>query len=193
MESVLYSYSEKGMQEEAKRLLGEHPDIDINWNNPRNYNQTALHAACKAGHVNIVSLLLSHPLIDVNSRDIDGGTPFYRSCVHGSTACAKFLLDDPRVAPNEKNYEGNTPLWTASFWGHLDTVKMWIASGKEIGLGQPGNVKSDPILGVQDGENFRGVSVGREKNEFIKLLERFKSDPDGVRSELRTKEFVGVL
>ena len=85
------------------------------------------------------------------------------------------MLKDSRVKVNEPTGNGFTPLWIASFNGHLDVIKWWIASGREMDLGKPGDVKMDAI----------GVAKKNGKTEVVSLLERFKSDATKTRSEVR--------
>jgi len=74
--------------------------------------------------------------------------------------------------------DGWTPLWWAARCGFLDGIKWWIASGREIDLGKPGDVdKTDAIGGAKQG--------GR--TEVVTLLERFKSDATKTRSEVRNE------
>ena len=86
------------------------------------------------------------------------------------------MLKDSRVKVNEPDNNGYTPLWRAASWGHLDVIKWWIASGREINLGTPGDVdKTDAI----------GVAKEYRRTEVVTLLERFKSDAAKTRSEVR--------
>ena len=88
----------------------------------------------------------------------------------------RLLLQDQRVMVNEPDKDGSTPLWWAAYRGHHDAVKLWIASGREMNLGKPGDVdKTDAI----------GAAKQAKKTEVATLLERFKSDPTKTRSELR--------
>ena len=73
------------------------------------------------------------------------------------------MLKD-RVKPNEPTKDGRTPLWRAACWGHLDVIKWWIASGREMDLGKPGDIRTDAIRGA---ELF-------EETVMVTLLERFK-------------------
>ena len=67
-------------------------------------------------------------------------------------------------------------LYHAARYGHLDIIKWWIASGREMDLGKPGDVsKTDAI----------GVAKKYGKTEVATLLERFKSDAAKTRSEVR--------
>ena len=86
------------------------------------------------------------------------------------------MLKDPGVKVNEPNNIGETPLWRASYYGYLDIIKWWIASGREMDFGKPGDVeKTDAI----------GVAKKNGKTEVVALLERFKSDAAKTRSEVR--------
>jgi len=59
--------------------------------------------------------------------------------------------------------------------GHLDVIKWWIASGREIDLGTPGSYNTDAI----------GAAKKEGKTEVVNLLERFKGDAAKTRSEVR--------
>ena len=72
----------------------------------------------------------------------------------------------------------DTPLWYAARWGHFDVIKWWIASGREMDFGKPGDVdKTDAI----------GVAKQRGKTEVVTLLERFKSDAAQTRHAVRVE------
>jgi len=86
------------------------------------------------------------------------------------------MLKDSRVKVNEPDNGGFTPLRFAALHGHFDIIKWWIASGREMDLGKPGDAdKTDAI----------GVAKRRGKTEVVTLLERFKSDAAKTRSEVR--------
>jgi len=84
------------------------------------------------------------------------------------------MLKDSRVKVNEPANEGSTPLWNAA--AYLDIIRWWIASGREMDLGKPGDVdKTDAIGGAKESN----------KTEVVTLLERFKSDPSQTRHQVR--------
>ena len=58
------------------------------------------------------------------------------------------MLKDSRVKVNEPDNDGSTPLWCAAYYGHLDIIKWWIASGREMDLGKPGDVDKTDAIGV---------------------------------------------
>jgi len=109
-----------------------------------------------------VSTLLTHPDIGVNKKVQDEDTPLMCACDFESTSCVRLLLQDSRVNVNEHNEDGSSPLYCAAQEGHLDIIKLWIASGREMDLGKPGDVdKTDAI----------GVAKKNGKTEGVTLLE----------------------
>jgi len=64
----------------------------------------------------------------------------------------------------------------AAVSGCLDVIKWWIASGREMNLGKPGEWETDAI----------GVARNYGRTELVALLERFRRDA------ARTRHTVGV-
>ena len=79
---------------------------------------------------------------------------------------------------NEPDNDGYTPLWWAAFNGYLDVIKVWIASGREMDLGKPGDVYLTAAI---------GVAKQQDKTEVATLLERFKSDAAKTRHAVRVE------
>ena len=175
MEKEFYDAANDGKVEKVKEILRSNPNLKINWKNDKDNDRTALVSACQNGHDSIVSILLAHPDIDANSKGSNGYTPFNSARANGKTSCVRLLLHDSRVNPNEPNNFGETPLRNAADNGSLDIIKLWIASGREMDLGKPGDAKTDAI----------GVAKQSGKTEMATLLERFKSDATKTRSEIR--------
>jgi len=145
------------------------------------YGSTLLHYACQGDSRSaVIPLLLAHPDIDVNAKNEFGHTPFYLACIFGRPSCVREMLKDSRVKVNEPRTDGITPLWIASYYGHLDVIKWWIASGREIDLGTPGN-KTDAIGGAKK----------EGKTEVVSLLERFKSD-DAAKTRSEVRKELGI-
>ena len=86
------------------------------------------------------------------------------------------MLKDSRVKVNEPSNEGCTPLFWAAHAGHLDVIKWWIASGREMDLGKPGDVEKTDAIG-------RAKNGG--KTDVVTLLERFKENPVETRHAMR--------
>ena len=164
MEKTFWNAAKFGKKAEVKDILRKNPSLNVNWKNEVNA-WTALYAACWNGHDSVVSILLAHPDINPNLKEKDGNTPFMISCANGYASCVRLLLQDQRVMVNEP-YDGATPLRWAASKGHQDVIKWWIASGREIDLGKPGDIyKTDAI----------GAAKKWGETEVVSLLERFKS------------------
>ena len=79
---------------------------------------------------------------------------------------------------NETSNDGHTPLWDAAANSRLEVIQWWIASGREMDLGEPGDVdKTDAI----------GVAKENRRMEVVTLLERFKSDATQTRHAMRVE------
>lgn len=177
MEEKLHIAARCGGEEEARTILREHPEVDVNWKNEELANKTALHRACARGHPNIVTLLLSHPDIDANPQSETGITPFFEVCYKGTTSCARLLLKDPRVVLDCPDIFGKTALWNAVRRGHIEVIKWWLASGRELDLGRSRNWRTDPIA--------MGQKTGQV--DAVDLLKRFKEDAKKTRHEMRVE------
>ena len=108
-------------------------------------------------------------------KDKGGYTPFFIASSDGNPPCVREMLRDSRVMVNEPDDDGFTPLWQAGT-KHIDIIQVWIASGREMDLGQPGDVDHTDAI---------GVAKQQDKTEVVTLLERFKSDAAKTRSEVR--------
>jgi len=178
MEETFYDAACSGKVEEVKRILRKNPSLNVNWKNEKNYDITALFAACNQGHDSVVSILLAHPNIDPNLKRKFGWTPFITACYYGRTSCVRLLLKDQRVKVNVSDMYGRTPLYHAAHHGFLDIIKLWIASGREMYLGKPTEIYKTDAIGAAKREGKPAVAT---------LLERFKSDAAETRHAVRVE------
>ena len=92
----------EGNAKELAELIRQDPGFGVNRVVDEN-GWTFLHSACLDSHRSVViPLLLAHPDINVNVKDIAGWTPFYHTCWSGSTPCVRELLKDLRVKVNQR-------------------------------------------------------------------------------------------
>jgi len=166
----------RGDAKELAELMRQDPGFDVNLRLDES-GFTFLHYAC-IDRSAVIPLLLAHPDIDVNVKDEDGWTPFYFACSNGHTSCVRVMLKDSRVKVNETDNNGHTPLWRAARNGRLEVIKVWIASGREMDLGKPGDIVTTDAIGVAK----EGGST-----EVATLLERFKSDASKTRHAVRVE------
>ena len=92
------------------------------------------------------------------------------------------MLKDSRVKVNELENNRHTPLGYVAGNGHIEVIKWWIASGREVDLGKPGDVDKTDAFG-------RAKQSG--KTEVATLLERFKNNPEETRHNMRVE--LGLL
>jgi len=180
--AVMKATVENGDAKELAELMRQDPGFKVNMD--LGHGWTSLHYACRADSRSaVIPLLLAHPDIDVNSKiRFDGWTPFYTACRFRYTSCVREMLKDSRVQVNEPSNGGYTPLWRAAWYGYLDVIRWWIASGREMDLGKPGDVlKTDAI----------GVAKRYGHAEVVTLLERFQSDAVQTRHAIRVE--LGLL
>ena len=132
-----------GDAKKVAELMKQDPGFDMNLDYGIGF--TLLHYACIRARISaVIPLLLAHPDIDVNLKNTYGQTPFYLACC-GRISCVREMLKDSRVKVNEPTNDGETPLYWAAVNGYLDVIQWWIASGREMNLGEPGHYKSDAI------------------------------------------------
>ncbi|KAH6890197.1 hypothetical protein BKA70DRAFT_873758 [Coprinopsis sp. MPI-PUGE-AT-0042] len=72
----------------------------------------------------ILSLLLTHPKIDINAPDANGITALMRASSEEEVA---LLLAHPKIKPNQIDYDGQTALMFASRRGSLEVVQVLLA------------------------------------------------------------------
>ena len=80
------------------------------------------------------------------------------------SSCVREMLKDSRVKVNEPTNDGWTPLCVAARYGHLDAIRWWIAFGREMDLGKPGDVARRMRLAWQ------GMKSERIGNQWWVLL-----------------------
>jgi len=176
MENRLWNAARDGGLREVEEHLRNIPTVNVNWGNRLHMHWTSLHIAALNGHDPIVALLLAHPDIDVNQKDSFGRSVFLLVCASGKTSGVRLLLKDSRVKVNEPDdILGHLPLKGTAENGHIEVIKWWIASGREMDLGEPGSTWTDAM----------GGAMKAGKTAVVALLERFKENPLETRHAMR--------
>jgi len=175
----------RGNVQAVKTFLKTNPLIDINFHilNDMMDQRFFLTEASRSNHDAIVAILLAHPAIDVNVQASDWGSAFSSVCNYSLTPCFRLLLGDSRVNVNQPDGIGTTPLWHAAHSGHLDLIKLCVASGREMDLGTPGSQYTDPFT-VAKMITWDSEDMKRKKLEIVSLLERSMENPEKTRIEV---------
>ena len=80
--------------------------------------------AARAGHAEVVEMLLVREDCDVNTQDRDGDTPLSHACCCGHYAVVKTLLSVPDLDINTSDMDLVSPLHKAIANNHLDVVEL---------------------------------------------------------------------
>ena len=177
MEERFYLAVKIGQIDDIVKLLRDNPALNVNWKCPWDGGATALHLACNLDDDSVAALLLAHPDGQTNFKDLEGVTPFMSACMRGSHSCVRLLLGTSLVKVNEPDRAGNLPLWWLAANGDLASLRSWIASGRDMDLGKPGNKKTDAIARAKMANKGKAVS----------LLEAFQAAPERTRSMIKTE------
>jgi len=93
--------------------------------------QEQLLDACSNGDHDLVRLLLSDPLLNLNDADVNGdwihpmgATPFLTACQNGHQEVVSLLLADVRIDVNKPMDGGFTPFYIACFNGHKEVIEL---------------------------------------------------------------------
>ena len=123
----LYYAAKLGFRDLAEHLISEHPE----YVNTRGVaEETPIHAAANAGHVDLLSLLLEHGA-DADDRDLIDHTPLHVASWSGKIDAGQFLLD--RGADiHARDSEDWTALHLAALRGHVEFAQMLLERGAVV-------------------------------------------------------------
>jgi len=169
----------EGNAKKLAELMRQDPGFDVNMDQNVSGGHTLLHYACYGDSRSpVIPILLAHPDIDVNVKEHYGWTPFFAACHNGNTSCVREMLKDSRVKVNKPASSESSPLRRVAVNGHLDVIKWWIASGREMDLGNPGDIYTTDAI---------GAAKRSENTEVVTLLKIFKSDASKTRHAVRVE------
>ena len=102
------------------------PGIQVNMVVDDADDATALTAACRAGHPDMLRRLVQAPDVDLNWQDSYGLTAAHWAAMK-SAACVEVLAGVPGVDWNRKAGGGQTPLFCALWWSKTSSVRTILA------------------------------------------------------------------
>ena len=98
-------------------------DTDVNAYNTD--GETPLIIASRDGNKDIVKLLLSHPQIDTDVREVMvGKSALHMACWYGHPEVAMLFLQRSEIDINEVDWKGQTALRLTSDYGHSEVAKL---------------------------------------------------------------------
>ncbi|GLH03966.1 LOW QUALITY PROTEIN: Poly [ADP-ribose] polymerase tankyrase, partial [Gryllus bimaculatus] len=129
--------------EEAARTLVEH-GADVNQRDAD--GRTPLHAAVRAHHAAIISLLLCHPGLDLAVRDRAGLTPFATALTVRNPRAAQAILDRLPSAAEQVDGKGRNFLHTAIVRGDVESVLFLLALQVDVNSRVQDAEQTPPLL-----------------------------------------------
>lgn len=112
------------------RILGPMKPHVIPHYYPAVEKTSALHMACKMGHQEVVQELLAYG-VDLESSDIDFGTPLCAAAFGGHISVMEILLE---AGANTDESVNGSALWYAASRGHSQIVEKLLAMGVTLGI-----------------------------------------------------------
>ncbi|KAJ7812188.1 ankyrin repeat-containing domain protein, partial [Mycena olivaceomarginata] len=95
-------------------------------------NDAALRAASKAGHTDVVRMLLSNGA-SINAASKEGGTALLAASSNGRTDVVRLMLENGAdVNTVDHSCEGLSALQAASGNGHIDAVHLLLENGADV-------------------------------------------------------------
>ena len=123
----LYYAAKLQLRNFVEHLITEHPE---HVNAKGGYEITPMHAAARAGHADILSLLLDHDA-DLNGQGYHRQTPLHRALRIGNIEAGQCLLDRGADV-NARDASGWTPLHSAVRSKSVQAVRLLLEQGADI-------------------------------------------------------------
>lgn len=129
--SNLMVAAEKGDAQAVRAELAAGADV----NQTDEGGWSALHLAAHNARIAVLEALISHPAIDINSRNKWKSTPLSLAAAKGHYDCIQALAGDARIDINARaDYYGRTALIEAARNGHLNVAKLLVEHGADVNL-----------------------------------------------------------
>ncbi len=120
-------------------------------------DETPLHLAVYNGYIEIINFLVTTCHADIESKDIDGGTPLSWAAYENKLIVAELLLN-LGAKIDEPDFENRTSLHWSAYRGHVDMVKFLINAGAAI------SVKT------KDGETPLDIAINNGRTNVVELI-----------------------
>jgi len=169
----------------ALKILTTELDVDTHWLSVdadwyiETMRNTILVHSCLCEYHTLTKAIIDHPSTDVNETNFIGSTALMIVCNKGGSLHAiRVLLDDERVNAAIVNRYGISAMWLSCYHGYIDTMKLLIASGKELGDAHMNLTTSD--ICVMDGRTNLSTLP-----DVVNLIKRFAENQTLTRHEIR--------
>ena len=167
----LYYAAMLGFRDLAEHLIAKHPE---HINSRGGDAVTPMHVAARAGHADVLSLLLEHGA-DVDVWDKFDATPLRRASKAGKLDAGQVLLD--RGADiNARDMHGQTPLSGAMSEGHIELARMLVKRGARINTQNTHN-RYTPLHWAVAKTNIQAVRLLLEHGADVNVCDKSGRTP----------------
>ena len=183
----LYYSALLGFRDLTEHLIAEHPEhVNLRGGS----SETPMHVAAKAGHVEILLILLEHGA-DVEVRQRNKYTPLLKASDHGKLEAAQCLLD--RGADiNARASNHATPLCIVAWKrDNVDFAQMLLRRGARVDV-HDDNLWT-PLHRAVDAGNVQIVRLLLEHGADVNALDKWDKTPSQVGSQRGHHENVELL
>jgi len=139
---------------------------------------TALHAASRTGHLQVVRFLLRQG-VPVDVQDSNKYTPLILASWYGHRDVAQCLLEHGADV-DWLDGDGGTPLTSAAYRGHADVVRVLLEHNANVNPQDTQHPLHSVISGVQDRE------PGGDYSQVALLLLEYGANPNARDTDRRT-------
>jgi ankyrin repeat protein len=182
----LYHAALLGFRDLAEHLIAKHPE---HVNARGGYEGIPMHVAARAGHADILSLLLIHGA-DVDSRDQDQ-TPLHRASARvGKVEAGECLLDRGADINARDDYD-LTPLSWAAIGGQVEFARMLLKRGARIN--DRDNDGRTPLHRAVMTGNIQAVRLFLEHGADVNAPDKYGDNPSELASAYGKYEIVKLL
>ena len=123
----IHVVARNGKLSSLKMLLDKYPrQVNVK----DEYGRIPLYWAARAGHMDIVKLLIEKGS-NVNAKADEGWTPLHTTAYNGKDEAAEYLIQKGAVI-DIRNEDGETPLYWAAKRGHFHLVKLFVDNGADV-------------------------------------------------------------
>ena len=185
--------ADAGLIDRVKELVDKNPSLirtcrhDDSSNRSFNLEGSAIHYACRSGHLNVVRYLIEKDPSIINDVDVELWTPLHYACYNGHRPIVEFLVKNNADQTIKDNYLSQTPIEFAMYRQFeeivhfLDPKVEWKRRTAEE-VQQKGNT---PVF-----RKNSALFLGRYrlKDEQKRQVEAFRANPKSQPIELRGVE-----
>ncbi|XP_046548229.1 ankyrin repeat and KH domain-containing protein mask-like [Haliotis rubra] len=130
----------RGHSDVVEFLVGRGADVSLVDRDGNN----VLHSACDGGDLEIVKLIVSMNVVDINSRGWRSRTPVMAAARRGHSDVVEFLVGRG-VNVSLVDRDGNNVLHSTCYGGDLETVKL-IVSMNVVDINSRGEYSTTPVM-----------------------------------------------